>query len=114
MKKVFSIIALASALNSYAYDCQRELEKSIELEKNIESLTGITEVEKSLMYEINDNSRKSIELACGLRMPTQVNRLDEIEQARQDILDMNDITEEQRNLMLQINDNAKEAFLTSN
>ena len=109
MKKLLVGLTLLSSITSYAYDCSNELAKNTESTRYIVEMDNVTEVERGLMLEMSSNTRKSIELACGLRDAEKINPLAEIEKSRKEILEMNGISDAERSIMLEINSNARKA-----
>ena len=109
MKKMFIGLTLLASMSSYAYDCGSKLVKNTASTQDITRIDNITEVERSILLEMNANARQSIELGCGLKSANRVDPLAKIEEARQQILNLKDISEAERSILLEMNKYARKA-----
>ncbi|MDP7321914.1 MAG: hypothetical protein QF441_15005 [Bacteriovoracaceae bacterium] len=107
MKKFIIGLTILTSMTSYAYNCESELEKNTASMQSITQLDNVTEGQRSILFEMNANTRQSIELACGLKEVEKVDPLAEVEESRQKILNMEGISEAQRSILLEMNANTR-------
>ena len=119
MKSLFICFAVLISTSSFGITyCDKELEKNSQLRKEIIAMVDVTEAQKVILLEMNENARESVLLSCGMATVKSkynycTDELERLEESRLNILSLEDISEETRSVLLKMNENAKSSVLAT-